>query len=251
MVQIFPIHRIATISHIPISPGWEAVTFSQQFNLLESGATIILQKAFPISLKFPETKNGSSRFRYSKSSIELHPSRNNNACAISRRGGREGGREGTSTRLPALTFFPSLPLLFDFHLVFSREISFIFFPSFFFLPSLPPLPLLCLRHALSALWSEKLANRGDRERGRKGGRKKKGGEVCLVSRSFLTNRETIESGIGKRGGRERERGGRGGGEREEERCSIEERKAAIGVEETREANILPFPDLFHGRSPTR
>lgn len=77
---------------------------------------------------------------------------------------------------------------------------------------------------------------------------KKGGEVCLVSRSFLTNRETIESGIGKRNG---EREGGGGEGREEERCSIEERKAAIGVEETREANILPFPDLFHGRSPTR
>ena len=120
---------------------------------------IILQKASPISLKFLESKNGS----HARCEIlDWTSSRNNNACAISR-GGEWGGNKHEIARLnvPSSASFWLPPR------VFPRDRRAARFPLFSFPLFLPlPPPLLC--HALSALWSEKLANRGGG-----GGEKKK------------------------------------------------------------------------------
>ena len=173
---------------------------------------IILQKASPISLKFLESKNGS----HARCEIlDWTSSRNNNACAISR-GGEWGGNKHEIARLNVPSFW--LPPR-----VFPRDRRAARFPLFSFPLFLPlPPPLLC--HALSALWSEKLANRG-------GG----GGEKKKRRRSFAPLSRIAIIFNKPRNHREwnRQKG-------EKERKRERERRASSS-----------FPDLFHRRSPTR
>ena len=187
---------------------------------------IILQKASPISLKFLESKNGS----HARCEIlDWTSSRNNNACAISR-GGEWGGNKHEIARLnvPSSASFWLPPR------VFPRDRRAARFPLFSFPLFLPlPPPLLC--HALSALWSEKLANR----RGGGGEKKKRRRSFAPLSRIAIifnkprNHREWNRQKGEKERKRERE-SERGGKERERDRRASSS-----------------FPDLFHGRSPTR